>query len=218
MAPRVPLHQAPVVWLDLETTGLNPLVGEIIEFAGIRFENGVEVGRLEVKIKPRYVTDPPPVAEHVIPRFKVEDWRKGVQEALTVNGYTPERWANAVEHEDGIHLIAKFLEGASCVGGHNVSFDMSFIEAKVRDMDIRNAYGKPVFLPYHKLDTVVLAYEHAVPDGLNYLNLSKPGGLCDFLGIPIEGAHEAMADVIMTLKAWNYMAPPQSQFPRRAEV
>src|SRR5574343_1111235 len=214
---RVPLHQSPVVWLDLETTGLIALVGEIIEFAGIRFENGIEVARLEVKIKPRFIDERPPNAQYIIPRFDVEVWRKGVQEALTINGYTPERWADAVEYEDGIRQIAKFLDGASAVGGHNVSFDMGFIEAKIRDLDIRNAYGKPVFLPYHKLDTVVTAYEHCVPDGLNYLNLSKGGGCCEFLGIPVVDAHRAMADVEMTLKVWNSLVRGASQFPRRAE-
>ena len=34
------------------------------------------------------------------------------------------------------------------------------------------------------MNTVALAFEHLVPLGLNGLSLSKPGGICDFLGIP----------------------------------
>lgn len=197
------MQNQPVVWVDLETTGLNPLVDEIIEFAGIKLVDGREVDRLELKIQPRYITEPPPNAQHVIPAFNRERWAKGVADALKINGYTPEAWANACTYEEGIDRIAAFVQGSVAWGGHNVSFDAAFIEAKIRDRGLRDSKGMPVRLPYHKLDTVALAYEHLVPLGLNKLGLSKPGGVCDFLGIPTEGAHTAMADVEMALKVWT---------------
>lgn len=197
------MKRQPVVWVDLETTGLNPLVGEIIEFAGIKLVDGREVDRLALKIRPRYITDPPPNAQHVIPAFDRDKWAEGVAGALKVNGYTPEAWAGAYEYEEGIALIADFVKGAAAWGGQNVSFDAAFIEAKIRDRGLLDSKGTPVRLPYHKLDTVALAYEHLVPLGLNKLGLSKPGGICDFLGIPTEGAHKAMADVLMARKVWD---------------
>ncbi|OHD25092.1 MAG: hypothetical protein A2Y38_02805 [Spirochaetes bacterium GWB1_59_5] len=56
------------------------------------------------------------------------------------------------------------------------------------------------------MNTVALAFEHLVPLGLNGLSLSKPGGICDFLGIPTTGAHTAMADVEMALEVWRRLS------------
>lgn len=203
-----PLKNAPVVWCDIETTGLDPVTAEIIEFAGIRFEDGKEVNRLELKIKPRFIKDPPMEFKDVYRNFDAKVWAKNVQHALKINGYTPEAWeaAGAVTYDEGIPIIAKFLKGATAVGGHNVSFDAAFIDYAVTDLaPVLDDDGKIISLPYHKIDTVALAYEHLVPLGLNKVSLSKPGGLCTFLNIPTDNAHTAMADIEMTIQAWNQM-------------
>jgi DNA polymerase III epsilon subunit-like protein len=91
--------------------------------------------------------------------------------------------------------------------GHNPHFDREFIATKAKRL------GLKVHFPYHKIDTVTLGYEHLAPLGLPYLSLSKRGGVCDFLGIPVEKAHEALDDVRRTAKVF-FMLDKATWFDR----
>lgn len=160
-----PVCERPLVWIDTETTGLDPQNNDIIEFAGLRETDGKT---LQFKVFPER-------PENAHPR------------ALEVNGYTREAWeeAGAIEMTEAIGQIVEFLKNA-VLCGQNVSFDENFIKATMKRHGVDERIG------YHKLDTATLALVHLRPLGAWSVSL---GYICDVLGISNEGAHTAMADV-----------------------
>ena len=184
--------QKPKVFLDLETSGLDPTVHEITEFAGIKehrrgcFSVRREVLELKVLMKHPDRADP---------------------KALEIQGYDPdcERTPEWVAYP----LIREFLSDCSFVVGHNVTFDWSFLQA-LSDRAVASEEGilrqktaqpsdeqlketqKGARLRYlHKIDTITLAAEHLVPCGVKKLGLDP---LCKFLGIKNLKAHTALSD------------------------
>ena len=203
-----PLIDRDEVFLDTETTGLNPMVNEVVEFAAIkRNAQGQELDRLHLKIRAEYLESPPAWAEH-LPGFVLEKWSANINKALEVNGCTRDELTSSdrMSPTSAAALIVAFIRNCTVIG-QNVGFDMNFIEQMVLRAGVtqkdRNGNDVPARLPYHKIDTVTLAYEHLRPRGLNRLSLSSDGGICDFLDLPIEGAHTAMGDVIMTMRVYD---------------
>ena len=164
--PRIPIAQKPLAFLDTETTGLNPNVAEVIEVAIIKeTASGQELDRWETKIK----MERPEDAEG---------------KALEVNNYNEVEWLGAPTMAEVAKTIGEKLDGCIIVG-HNPKFDLEMLGANIKRA------GVDVWLPYHAIDTVTLAWEHLVPQGLESLSL---GRIREFLGWESEGSHRAMKD------------------------
>lgn len=156
------LFDKPRAYLDVETTGLDPSVHEIIEF-GVCYSDGRPGYNLQVK---------PLNLDAAHPR------------ALEITGYNDNEWRMAFDPSEAAQRIADALRGYVLVG-HNVNFDISFIQA------LLDRYGINARLGHHKVDTITLAYEHLVPVGLKSVSLKN---VCLFIGIKPEGdVHRAMA-------------------------
>lgn len=169
--PYLKVHQKPRVYVDVETTGLNSRRHEIIEFAAIKDDGSI----YETKIKPKHID-------------------RADQEALDINGYTKAEWADAPEMEEVTPRILEFLTDCVIIG-HNVRFDVSFIEATLKRANIQKR------IDYHIVDTVTLAYEHLAPLGLKSLALWR---VCVFLGIPPEPeVHRAMNGAIRAQQVYH---------------
>lgn len=167
MAPRLPISKKPLAFIDTETTGLDPALNEIIEYAIVRVSaDGRETLRWVTKIKPQNIETAHP-------------------KALEVNGYTPEAWADAPTMAEVGAKILRDL-GDCVIVGHNVSFDEAMLNANLQRA------GFTQRIPYHKVDTVTLAYEHLVPEGLTSLSLDN---IRKFMGWSLDGAHTALQDV-----------------------
>lgn len=164
---RTPLKDRPLAFIDTETTGLDPRVQEVIEVAIILEKPNGTVEEWCTKVRPG--------------RLETAD-----AYALKVNGYAdhPELWASAPTFAEITLELTRRLDDAILVG-HNVGFDLDFLQEGL----IR--CGSKVKLPYHKVDTVTLAYTHLVPKGLKALNLD---GIREFLGWSKDGAHTALVD------------------------
>lgn len=160
------LYRKPLCFIDTETTGLEPDLHEVIEFAVIRVDpvSGSQTS-WSTKIKPEHI-------ERAHPK------------ALEVNGYTPEEWADAPLMSEVGHRIVELLRDGILVG-HNCSFDEAMLKASLKRAGVEGR------IPYHKVDTVTLAYEHLVPYGLPSLSLDN---IRRFLGWSLDGAHTAMQD------------------------
>lgn len=178
----LPLIDRPIAIIDTETTGLDPRVHEVIEVAIIKEWRDGRVEEWATKVKPMNLA----VAEEF---------------ALKVNGYKdhPELWDDAPPFSEIAPLVAAKLEGCVLVG-HNVSFDLDFLnEALLR-------VGSAAKLPYHKIDTVTLAYVFLVPKGLKSLSLDP---IREFLGWPKDGAHTALVDARDARRLFHELVWPQ---------
>lgn len=92
-----------VIYLDVETTGLNPEMHEIIEIAIIG--DGIQYNK---KVKPLHLETADP-------------------NALLVNGFTSADWRYAQSPETVALEVAHIIKGCTVVG-HNPHFDMSFVD------------------------------------------------------------------------------------------
>lgn len=98
------------VAIDVETTGLRPATQRVIEVAAIRFEAGVEIERFETLVNPG----------RAVPKFIAE-----------LTGIRDDQLEGAPPFE----RIAAHLEtfvGDAVLVGHNVDFDISFVNAELR--------------------------------------------------------------------------------------
>lgn len=174
-----------VVFFDLETGGLWPSRHQVIQFAGVAIEGGQSVGELEVKI----AIDP----------------ARCEPGALILNGYSVERWADAVSEAVAVKRIGDFLSKHATVervskksgkpykvarlAGHNAAaFDFAFLRKMFE--------AHKAFLPadYRVLDTMHLALWHlqdAESVGLQ--------ALAKRYGIDQGQAHDALADARTTV-------------------
>ena len=160
----------PVVFLDTETTGLDPDTSTILEIAMIRREGDGTESRFHTRIKPT--------------KGELE---KAHPKALEINGYAAnsQLWESAPPMRIAAPMMANFLSGAKTLCGHNVSFDETMIKASMKRHGVRRK------IPYHKIDTVTLAYEHLHRVGLQRMGLDR---IRSFLGWSTDGAHTAMKD------------------------
>jgi len=170
-------------FIDIETSGLDPFVHEILEFSIIRRDpkSGLE-SKDTIYFEPQHIHTADP-------------------KALEINGYDPENNRNLVRKHPLValdHVISLLKD--TVIIGHNVSFDLDFIKAQV----IKYALNAKD-LPYHKVDTVTLAFEHLVPLGLNSLSLKN---VCEFLDISNEHAHTSSVDVHRTVQVFDLLNAP----------
>ena len=161
------ISQRPLAFIDTETTGLDSSIHEVIEVAVITEHPDGRRERFHTYIKPQNIETAHP-------------------KALEINGYAedPSKWDNAPHMEQVGEQIARAIKGCILVG-HNVGFDIQMLQANM------DRAGLKFRLPYHKVDTVTLAYEHLVPCGLESLSMDK---IRKFLGWSMDNAHTAMKD------------------------
>ncbi len=156
---------------DLETTGLDTSTCKIIEVAGVLIEDGHLTQVFNSFVNPH---------EPITPRI------------TELTSITDNDVANAPEIEDVLADFYKFSENTVFVG-HNVSFDIGFL----------NASGKELGIYFDNLreDTLDIA-RHTLKGLKNF----KLGTVLKHLGLVNEHAHRAIHDTIATAKAFIVMA------------
>ena len=167
----LPVCDKHLVWTDCETTGLDEFDNDILDIAIVRVLHDGTEEVFESKVQ---MARP----ENAHPK------------ALAVNGYTEERWANARPAAEVFQEIHDRGLLQDCIlAGQNVGFDARFVNATFRRLGIKSR------VDYHMFDTVTLALEHLKP----YIQSVSLVPVCIALGIPVDGAHGAMADVRMAM-------------------
>lgn len=166
----------PIAIVDLETTGLNPLVHSICEIGCVKVdpETFELIGEFETKVW-------------------VAPWLPSEADALRINGYDPDDWCNAPSVELALKELSQFLSGC-IVGGHNSQF-WAFLRSwySICRMPLPD-------VDYRLLDTVSLAWP-LVHAGL----IEKPSldELCRYFGLAFKERHRALADARMAAEVFR---------------
>ncbi len=157
------------VCLDLETTGLDPKTDKIIEIGAVRVENGIIVDKFQSFVNPGRLLE-----EKIISLTGIDD--KDLENAPTIN-----------------QVLPSFLEFSkdSCLLGHSIRFDYSFMKKAVVNMDKQNIYER------EGIDTLKIARKY-LPD----LESRKLSYLCAYYHIE-QKAHRALEDAIATSELYQ---------------
>jgi DNA polymerase-3 subunit epsilon len=167
--PPLPKRFQDLLFVDTETTGLDPTKHELLEVAAIRTspDGQTIISTYEAKLKPLNLD-------------------KAEPKALEINKYSAAEWSD--EKCVAPEIVADNLQkmaGNTVLVGQNVSFDEGFLSPLFTRLGMRPPWG------YHKVDTVALAWPLFLHSPLEGLSLGK---LCTFLGVTAVPAHRAAAD------------------------
>jgi DNA polymerase III alpha subunit (gram-positive type) len=136
----------PLAITDIETTGLDAAVHEIIELAVL------VVDQKTLKVLDRYQA-----------KIKPQNIRTGAKRALEVAGYSEHAWRNAVSLETALQAYAtKAQDAVFC--SYNVYLAYSFIDAGMKATGVEDPTD------YHRLDLFTLAWSRV---GLSSPNLDS---------------------------------------------
>jgi DNA polymerase-3 subunit alpha (Gram-positive type) len=172
------LDECPLVFLDIETTGLDYSKDHIIEVAAVSVKGGVEVSSWSTLIKP--VLRQGLFAEMVaIPK-----------EITKITGIEGSHLTEQPVFEEIHETLAKHLAGGVLVA-HNAAFDVSFLAFKIQSMGL-SLPAIPV------LDT--LALSRAVSPELKSHSLTALKG---FYGVKAEKSHRALDDTRATVQVFD---------------
>lgn len=169
--------ERPYAITDVETTGLNFRIHEILEIGLVlvRPDTLDIVDTFEIKVKP----------EHI---------ETASQKALEVNGYKPEDWANAISLKEAMEKYAEKTRDA-VFAAHNVTFDWGFMDEAFKKTVVKD------LMDYHRIDTWTAAHEKLRQAGLDKFSLQD---LCLYLGIPPEPpVHRAINGAIKIRDVWQ---------------
>ena len=160
-----PLFEVPFCVLDLETTGGSPRDCSITEIGAVKYVGGESTGSFHSLVNPG--TDIPPFI-------------------TVLTGLTTAMVTAAPQIEGVLPAFLEFL-GASIVVGHNVRFDLGFLNAAA----LRLSYGR---LPNRSIDTAALARRLIRPDVHNL----KLASLAYHFRSPVTPDHRALTDARAT--------------------
>lgn len=123
------MSAAPLCWVDIETSGFDPTMQEVLSVACIN-EKGEE---LMLRVRPEFL-------------------ESANQESLKIAGYDPELWERtAVSKSEAARQVVEFTKGL-VMAGHFVSFDLGFLTVLLQ------GHGYKPLWQRRTLDTVPLAF------------------------------------------------------------
>jgi DNA polymerase-3 subunit epsilon len=160
-----PLHSVPYCILDLETTGGSPHDCHITEVGAVRYEGGELTGTFHTLVDPGAAIPP----------------------SITIlTGITQSMVVDAPRIEEVLPSLLEFI-GDAVIVGHNVRFDMSFLNAAA----IQLGYER---LPNRTSDTAALGRRLLASEVRNF----RLGTLAAHLRSPTTPNHRALEDAKAT--------------------
>jgi DNA polymerase III epsilon subunit-like protein len=164
---------------DLETTGDIFSRHEILDIGLVLFDSdtGRIVDTLNTQILPTHI-------ENAVP------------EALTYNGYTPEKWSRAIPLKDAmLQYQSKTKDAIFCA--YNVSFDWGFINEAFAQCSLDNPMSTRE--NHDRLDLLTLAWSK----GLRHEKSFSLKSACTLFGIePEPEPHTALDGAMTAYKLW----------------
>lgn len=176
-----------LLWIDTETTGLDPIDNGIIQLAMlVENSQGKVVDKLNIRFKP-------------FEGCKYDDV------ALKINKKTIVEISEYMSEEKAfIKIIAflekNFFEGRNLrfsVAGYNTPFDISFIKQLfLRNTKIRYDH----FFNHYDVDIYALVKVLDLKGTLDNKICKKLGAICNTMGVELKDAHDALRDIKATRK------------------
>ncbi len=158
------ISAVPFVFFDVETTGMSPAFGHrICEFALVQWQGEKVVATFHSLVNPG---------------------RPISRAASAVNGITDEMVEKAPYFHELAGDILRFIKDTIVVG-HNVSFDLSFLNAHLRNIDLPEVDNTVI-------DTLALARR------CYHFSSNSLGNIAKILTLPIQTQHRALDDAILT--------------------
>lgn len=171
----VPLHDVTFCVLDLETTGGSANTCEITEIGAVKYRGGEVMGTFQTLVNPG----------------------TGIPPFITIlTGITQAMVCEAPRIEAVLPSFLEFCHDAVLVG-HNIRFDLSFLDAAARRLDYPLAGTEP--LTRRVVDTVGLARRLIRPE-VRDLTLAT---LAVHLRSPISPTHRALDDARATAHVFH---------------
>ncbi len=178
------LIRHPVVLFDVETTGLNPQRDRVIEIAAIRVTGN---GRQEFAT----VVRPDPV-----PRLDPQ--------ITKITGITQRDVEAGMDSAAAFLKLANWLDDGPVIVGHNVPFDIGFLDAELERHDLPPWIGD--FVCTRALATFLGKGIPALNRAGNPYTSYQLQHVCQALGVELDGAHRALNDLAATeqclLRLW----------------
>jgi DNA polymerase III alpha subunit (gram-positive type) len=166
-----------MLFFDLETTGLDPKVAEIIEAAW-------------------RLTSPDGKKVLMERTFKVfpEHMETASKEALEVNGYTPEGWTRdqCISQEEFAKMFWQ-VSNHVVLGGHGVNFDEGFVREVMARFNLKPKWH------YQSADTQKLAWPLFITGRIPSVGLKH---VSKYFGWEQPSPHRALSDVDLTHKVF----------------
>lgn len=174
---RINFRKRNILFVDLETTGLDPEVHEIVEIGCVLVDGKSLdiISEYSVKVKPLH----PEIAS---------------PEAIKVSGYSAELWKKSKNLEFALKELAKFAPGAM-IAGWKVDFDWWFLRHAFKKHRIKNDFD------YHLIDVIALAYAYfRKRKRPAELGLRK---VASYFDIKMADQHDALGDIQGTYKVFR---------------
>jgi DNA polymerase-3 subunit epsilon len=165
-----------ISFVDFETSGLKSWEHEIIEIGLVRCDGTTlePEERLSVKTKPTKPVSP---------------------EAARVNGYTPEKWKDAISIEHGLRLLFPLVEGTRWAGS-NPSFDQGFARQAARNAKIEF----PRLSSFRTIDTNAMCEPWIFHEIIPHAGLDE---LIKLFGLSPRGEHTALEDAMFAREIYK---------------
>ncbi|OGD09013.1 hypothetical protein A2397_00015 [Candidatus Amesbacteria bacterium RIFOXYB1_FULL_44_23] len=173
---KISYKDRPILFIDLETTGLDEDIHEIIEIAAlIVHQPGLTVANsYYTKIIPQHIESADP-------------------KSLKILNYSPKDWQDAIPLKQALTELS-LLAPDSILAGWSVQTEWDFLNAAVKQLDL------PYFYTHRLLEVYTLAFSKLrhLPE-LNYLNLPS---VARHLGIHLD-QHKPDSDIRATFEIFK---------------
>jgi DNA polymerase III epsilon subunit-like protein len=174
-----------LLFIDTETSGLNPDTDVIIEVAAVRwsYTRGI-VRQFEARLMAQdgsFPTVPPNVA--------------------AINGYSRMRWAHtAVSYLDGLKAFYAEMDADTLLTAANAPFDLAFLG--------RAPIQRPKTWSYHAFDLSTFIFSELVVPGM--IPKPKLQEAARFLGLG-EQEHTALSDCLLAVRVYERLLEVRSR-------
>lgn len=172
-AHKTTIRQRPLIFLDLETTGLEVQKHEILEIGAIKANPQKpfsKIAELSLKVRPEHIEN-------------------ADKQALKIVGYSEKEWEGALGLKEALKQLEEFGQDG-VLTGFNVSFDWAFLDKAYF------ALGKQDPFYYHRLDVMPMAYLTLFSK--RSIKRFSLGEMARAFGVPEFQKHRALDDARVT--------------------